>query len=189
MQANSAEKEGAAGASQASSIVPVESAHKMYVHAITCDLGLDCTCRGAAMTTTIKIRLTAERVALLADAFATYIHQQIAEEPDVSEERRAMIDRLAALFQGRAGRLFAAGTFTLTPEEARECAEALDAHLYWEVSEEEDRDSGYVYYSNADLTPDSKMWRDDRDPEYVRACRKIERLSSRFVHLANSVSV
>jgi hypothetical protein len=57
---------------------------------------------------------------------------------------------------------------SLTPDETHLVSEAFDSHIYWQLSEENYRNSGNVIPPGAD------------DPEVVEAIEKAERLQARF---------
>jgi hypothetical protein len=73
------------------------------------------------------------------------------------------------------------GEVELTHEELEICSNALDSYLYWNVSEQRDRNDGFVFYENCG---NSKMDRDDRVPEYVAACREVDVLARKFEVMA-----
>lgn len=57
----------------------------------------------------------------------------------------------------------------LTKEELLEVTAALDSHMYWELSEQEYRNNGFVNDPGSD---------DDEDAQRIEVCRRLQNLLS-----------
>jgi hypothetical protein len=119
---------------------------------------------------TIKIDLSPRENDIISEALDTYTTEQLPSEGDPL--RLANVERFAEAFPHANGRY--------TKNQVHELAEACDAHLYWAVSDERDRNDGFVYYENDPAIPNSKMDRDDRDPAYVERCREVDDLARKL---------
>lgn len=127
----------------------------------------------------LKIDLSLDELATTCRALDVYVDTGEAESEDglAREELQALALRM---FEAKGGR------FLLTRDEAEACSRALGSLLYWEVSDPQDRDNAEVFYFNDPACPNSKMDRDDRSPEYIEECRKVDLLGRCFARLAEN---
>lgn len=121
-----------------------------------------------------RVELTAREVEIISKALPVYIEEQL--RPEADPLRLANVERFEAAFPHRDGRY--------TVSQINEMYEACDAYLYWEVSDPQDRDSGFVYWDPEEDEPGTKMARDDRSEEYVEACREVDELARKLERLS-----
>jgi hypothetical protein len=130
------------------------------------------------MTTKKTIQLDAAELTILRNAIPVHLDEQLSDERD-ADDRIRVAKRLAKRIEKARP-----GDFRVTDEEASELSEACDSYLYWEVSDPQDRDSGFVFWDPEEDEPGSKMARSDRDPNYVEECRAVQELADRFSALS-----
>lgn len=73
---------------------------------------------------------------------------------------------------------------TLTSAELSLIAEALDSHVYWQLSEERERNDGFVHYPESD----SKEYREGsvEDQERWQEMERVEMLAARLSLIAET---